>query len=97
MANRITVTIAGQNLTLLADESEEYMRKVALLVDEKIREAGHIPNLVGSQASLLAGVNLADELLKAQAQLDDLRHQLKDCLDENGEMRMKLNQVKNRR
>ena len=95
MANRVTVTIAGQNLTLLADETEEYMKKVAAVVSDKIREADRVPNLVGSQAAILAGVNLADELLKAQEQLSDLRHQLKDCLDENSELRTQI--VKSRR
>ena len=35
--NRVTVTIAGRAYTLLAEESKEYMDKVAELVNTKIK------------------------------------------------------------
>ena len=38
MRNRITVTIAGQEYTLVAMEDESYVRKVAEHVDRKVRE-----------------------------------------------------------
>lgn len=39
MPNRISVTIAGQKYTVLAEESEEYTRQVAERADAKIAEA----------------------------------------------------------
>ena len=38
MANRITVTICGEDYTLMAEESPSYMQKVAALVDAKMSE-----------------------------------------------------------
>ena len=38
MANRVTMTICGQDYTLVADESAAYMEKVGALVDEKMTE-----------------------------------------------------------
>ena len=38
MANRVTMTICGQDYTLVADESAAYMQKVGALVDQKMTE-----------------------------------------------------------
>ena len=71
MANKVTMSICGQEYTLVADESAEYMKKVGTLVDQRmdrIQETLH--------------VNLADELLKNQAAAENLRRQVKNYLDE---------------
>ena len=39
MANRITVSICGEEYTLLAEENPSYMQKVAALVDAKMSES----------------------------------------------------------
>ena len=38
MANRITVSICGEEYTLVAEESTAYMEQVASLVDKKMSE-----------------------------------------------------------
>ena len=38
MANRITMSICGEDYTLVADESAAYMEKVGALVDEKMTQ-----------------------------------------------------------
>lgn len=38
MKNKVTVSIAGQNYTLVASEDAGYMEKVAAHVDAKIQE-----------------------------------------------------------
>ena len=44
MANRVTMTICGQDYTLVADESAAYMQKVGALVDrENDRADGQRP------------------------------------------------------
>ena len=40
MANRVTIQIAGQQYTMLADESVEYMNEVADLARQTIVECG---------------------------------------------------------
>lgn len=45
MANRITMSICGEDYTLVADESAAYMEKVGALVDEKmtqLQEGAHV-------------------------------------------------------
>ena len=71
MANRVTMTICGQDYTLVADESAAYMQKVGALVDEKMTELMEGAHFSRSDAAVLAAINLADELFKQQTYLDE--------------------------
>ena len=82
MANRVTMTICGQDYTLVADESAAYMQKVGALVDDKMTGLMEVAHFSRSDAAVLAAVNLADELLKNQAAAENLRRQVKNYLDE---------------
>lgn len=82
MANRVTMTICGQDYTLVADESAAYMEKVGALVDEKMTELMTSAYVSRYDAAVLAAINLADELYKQQEGGENLRRQLKTYLDE---------------
>ena len=82
MANRVTMTICGQDYTLVADESAAYMQKVGALVNEKMTELMEGAHFSRSDAAVLAAINLADELFKQQEGGENLRRQLKTYLDE---------------
>ncbi len=91
--NRVTVTIAGKAYTILAEESKEYMDKVAELVNSKITEAHQNADLTVEQASVLAAINVADECLKAQNQVDSMREQLQTYIEENRHLRSQANKA----
>ena len=102
MANRITVSICGDEYTFVAEESTAYMEQVAALVDKKMSEILTGAKVGRSDAAVLAAVNLADELCKAQENADNLRRQLKTYLDEASrakneaaELRRKLQNTQN--
>lgn len=82
MANKVTMNICGQEYTLVADESAAYMEKVGALVDEKMRQVLDALHVSQTDAAVLAAVNLADQLCKAQDGSENLRRQLKTYLDE---------------
>lgn len=82
MANRVTMSICGQEYTLVADESAEYMKKVGALVDQRMDRIQETLHVSQADAAVLAAVNLADELLKNQAAAENLRRQVKNYLDE---------------
>ena len=95
MANRITVTICGEDYPFMAEESLSYMQKVAALVDAKMSEimgaGGRVSRM---DAAVLAATNLADELLKQQSAAENLRRQLKGYLDEAGKAKAELSECK---
>lgn len=94
MANRITVSICGDDYTLMAEESPSYMQKVAALVDTEMNEilsSGRIGRL---EAAVLAAANLADQMLKQQAITENLRSQLKGYLDDANKAKNELSECR---
>ena len=95
MANKVTMNICGQEYTLVADESAAYMERVGALVDERMRQvldALHVSQT--DAATVLAAVNLADELLKNQAAAENLRRQVKNYLDEATQAKNEASELK---
>ncbi len=62
---KVTVNIYGQEYTIKGQESEEYIKKLAGIVDKKMQDIGsknsHIPSI---KVAVLAALNMADELKK---------------------------------
>ena len=94
MANRIIVSICGDEYTLVADETAAYMQKVGATVDEKMREVMDSAHVSRNDAAVLAAVNLADELYKAQEGTENLRRQLKTYLDEANAAKNEVSDLK---
>lgn len=94
MANRITVSICGEDYTLLAEENPSYMQKVAALVDAKMTEIMASGRVSRMDAAVLVAANLADELLKQQGITENLRSQLKGYLDDMNKAKNELSECK---
>ena len=63
---KITVSVAGKSYTLISSDPPEYVKRIAAMVDRKLRETATATGLPASQAAVLACFNLAEELTKAQ-------------------------------
>ena len=94
MANRVSVTICGQDYTLVADETASYMQKVGSYVDEKMAEVLNGSKAGRTDAAVLTAVNIADELFKAQAASEALRGQIKQYLDEAGKAQSEASELR---
>ena len=94
MANRVSVTICGQDYTLVADETASYMQKVGSYVDEKMAEVLNGSKAGRTDAAVLTAVNIADELFKAQAASEALRGQIKQYLDEAGKAQAEASELR---
>lgn len=95
MANRVTMNICGEDYTLIAEESPSYMERVGKLVDEKLSEVlGASSSVSRTDAAILAAINLADELLKAQESGENLRRQVKTYLDEAAQAKNEVSELK---
>ena len=73
---KITVTVAGRNYTLVSGDPPEYVRRVAAFVDRKLNETAALTNLPSGQAAVLTCFNLAEDLLRAQDENTLLRKQM---------------------
>ncbi len=94
MANRITVSICGEDYTLVAEESTAYMEQVAALVDKRMKEVISGVKVGRNDAAVLAAVNLADELLKNEQSAENLRRQVKSYLDEAAQAKSEVSDLK---
>lgn len=72
---KITVSVAGKNYTLVSNDSPDFVRRVAAFVDRKLSETTAVTNLPSGQAAVLTCFNLAEDLLKAQDENTVLRRQ----------------------
>lgn len=94
MANRITMNICGQDYTLVAEESAAYMEKVGNVVSAKMTELMATAHVSRNDAAVLAAINLADELFKAQDGTENLRRQVKTYLDEASAAKNEVSDLK---
>ncbi len=73
---KITVSVAGRNYTLVSNDPPVFVRRVAALADRKLNETMAATNLPSAQAAVLTCLNLAEELVKAQDENTLLRRQM---------------------
>ena len=94
MANRVVVTICGEDYTFVAEESTSYMQKVGAYVGDKMNEILNTAKMGRTDAAVLTAANIADELFKAQAASEQLRSQIKGYLDEAGKAQAEVSELK---
>ena len=94
MANRVVVTICGEDYTFVAEESTSYMQKVGAYVGDKMNDILNSAKVGRTDAAVLTAANIADELFKAQAASEQLRSQIKGYLDEAGRAQSEVSELK---
>ena len=94
MANRVVVTICGEDYTFVAEESTSYMQKVGAYVGDKMNEILNTAKVGRTDAAVLTAVNLTDELFKSQAAAEQLRSQIKGYLDEASKAQAEVSELK---
>lgn len=92
--NRVKVSIVGQEFTILASESEDYVHRCAALVDSRIKNVMSAGRFSLSEATILAACNIADEQIKASDAAANLRSQIKSYSDEISRLRSELETLK---
>ena len=80
---KMTVTVAGKNYTLVSGDPPAFVKRVAAFVDRKLNETATVTNLPSGQAAVLTCFNLAEDLLKAQDENTLLRRQIEQLARTN--------------
>ena len=73
---KTTVCVAGRDYTLVGEDSEEQIRRVAIYVDRKMTELAMASRLDAQTVAVLTAMNIADDLIKAQDENTHLRREL---------------------
>jgi cell division protein ZapA len=75
----VEVYILGQRYTIKGDAPEEHIRKLASYVDEKLKEVHNSsPNITPVKASILAALNIADELFRLKNEQEELTRYIEE-------------------
>lgn len=83
-SKKVEVKINNIEYTLVTNEPEEYVQRVALLVNKRMNEISEgSPQLSTAMKAVLTAINLADECLKNESVLDNLRIELKGYMEES--------------
>lgn len=86
--NKVDVRIAGKDYTLVGNEPEEYIQRVALYVDKKLNVImKQNSKLSTSMASVLTAINVADDYFKARENTDSLSEELNKLREEVQKLR----------
>lgn len=94
MKNHVTVTVAGQEYTLMGNEEPEYIRKVARRVDKEVRQVIYQDRVSMVAGAVLAALNLTDLYFKEQEAAENLRRQLKEYLEDSAQVKLELAEAK---
>ena len=93
MANRVVISICGEEYTLVADETPSYMQKVGGYVSDKMTDVMNAAKVGRTDAAVLTAVNLTDELFKSQTAAEQLRGQIKGYLDEASKAQAEVSEL----
>ena len=94
MANRVVISICGEEYTFVADETAGYMQKVGTYVDDRMTDVLNGAKVGRTDAAVLTAVNITDELFKAQAAAEQLRSQIKGYLDQATKAQAEVSDLK---
>lgn len=88
MKNEVTVKIYNREYRLVTDETREYTDKLAGGLNKKMADLLKAkPSLSLQDAAALIALECYDELVKARQNVENIRSQIKDYVDDAGEAR----------
>ena len=90
MNNKVTVTIAGQQFTLVGADEEAYALRVAAHVDEQVRKVAADSRMSVVDSAMLVAVNITDQLFREQESGENLRRQLKQELEASAKLKLEV-------
>lgn len=78
----VEVYILGQKYSIKGDAPEEYIKKLASYVNEKLQEVhSSSPNITPMKASIITALTIADELFKAKGEQEHLTKYIEEKTD----------------
>lgn len=83
---RTVIKIDGKSYNIVGAESEEHIQRVAAYVDRKMQEIGFATRVGTAQQTVLAALNIAEDLMRAQDENSRLRKELAQLRQEHAKL-----------
>lgn len=95
MANHVKVIICNTEYAIVSQESPEYVRNLAQMLDGTLEELMQAdPSISVTKALVLCAISYLDSATKAEASTDNLREQIQTYLEESTDARGESNDLK---
>ena len=89
MLNRVKVVICGKDYMLQTEEPPSYVYGLGKMLEKKINELTRANSSISQySAAVMVALSSLDDLNKAQSNLDNIREQAKEYVDEAGKSRI---------
>lgn len=86
--NKTIVNIGHHEYTLIGEESTEYIHRVAIFVDRRMREImANSVSVSDTMLAMLTAINIADEHLKLQDENARLKRELERAKEETAQLK----------
>ena len=93
--DRQIIFVGGKRFTIVTDESEAYMKKIVERVDTKLKSIiSSNPKLDKDSAAILASLDYCDEEYKLRQNLEDVKEQIKDYIEDTARLHKEIAQLK---
>ena len=93
--NRVIITICGKEYTLQTDEQPIYVKQLAARLDQKISGMmAENDSLSLSSAAILVGLSLMDDSNKTTSNIDNIRSEIRNYVEEAGRARAEADSYK---
>ena len=89
MLNRVKVVICGKDYMLQTEEPPSYVYGLGKMLEKKINELTRANSSISQySAAVMVALSSLDDLNKTQSNLDNIREQAKEYVDEAGKSRI---------
>lgn len=89
MLNKIKVMVCGKEYVLQTEEAPSYVYNLAKMLDKKIADVSSANTSISQySAAIMVALSILDDLNKAQVNVENVRTQAKEYVDEAGKARI---------
>ena len=93
--DRQIIFVGGKRFTIVTDESEAYMKKLVERVDTRLKSIiSSNPKLDKDSAAILASLDYCDEEYKLRQNLEDVKEQIKDYIEDTARLHKEIARLK---
>lgn len=93
--NKVRITVCGKELALQTEESAGYMKELAKILDNKIREFMERNTGVDlTTAGILVGLSILDDSFKTNSDIDNIRAQITSYAAETADAKKQIEALK---
>lgn len=92
--NRVTVTIAERDYTLLTEGDADFTQRVAAHVNDQLDQLLAQGKVSIIDGCILCAMNITEEYFKELESSENLRRQLKEYLEESTKLKLELSEAK---